>query len=157
MGGLICPIYGILRLFLAILGLPDGNLGLACKIGTFLGPNLDFGPIWDQVPNLGLHWSAWLFKAGFTCSWCWQSCRGRPQSSTFSAVLPPSPSPSVLPSAGRSSRKEAPARPPRCSARLSSSRDIGKLRSCSGLSSSPASQQDRDPQEGLVASSSGIS
>ena len=31
------------------------NLGLACKIGTFLGPNLDFGPIWDQVPNLGLH------------------------------------------------------------------------------------------------------
>jgi len=42
-----------------VLHLRVRNLGLACKIGTFLGPNLDFGPIWDQVPNLGLHYSAW--------------------------------------------------------------------------------------------------
>ena len=37
-----------------VLHLRVRNLGLACKIGTFLGPNLDFGPIWHQVPNLGL-------------------------------------------------------------------------------------------------------
>ena len=45
-----------------VLHLRVRNLGLACKIGTFLGPNLDFGPIWDQVPNLGLHWSACKWK-----------------------------------------------------------------------------------------------
>ena len=33
------------------------HLGLACKIGTFLGPNLDFGPIWDfiEAPESGAH------------------------------------------------------------------------------------------------------
>ena len=52
----------LLQLFFAtqVLHLRVRNLGLACKIGTFLGPNLDFGPIWDQVPNLGLHYSAWV-------------------------------------------------------------------------------------------------
>ena len=52
----------LLQLFFAtqVLHLRVRNLGLACKIGTFLGPNLDFGPIWDQVPNLGLHYSACL-------------------------------------------------------------------------------------------------
>ena len=74
--GLICPIYGILRLFLAILGLPDGNLGLACKIGTFLGPNLDFGPIWDQVPNLGLHWSACNIPCSKGNIWDIPACTG---------------------------------------------------------------------------------
>ena len=41
----------------------DRNLGLVSKIGTFLGPNWNFGPIWDQVLNLGPFWSAW-----FVCS-----------------------------------------------------------------------------------------
>ena len=54
----------LLQLFFAtqVLHLRVRNLGLACKIGTFLGPNLDFGPIWDQVPNLGLHYSASIFE-----------------------------------------------------------------------------------------------
>ena len=38
------------------------NLGLESKIGTFLGPFWHFGPIWDQVPNLGPFWSAWFRK-----------------------------------------------------------------------------------------------
>ena len=37
------------------------NLGLGGKIGTFLGPFLHFGPIWDQVPNSGPYRSAWLY------------------------------------------------------------------------------------------------
>ena len=37
------------------------NLGLGSKIGTFLGPFWHFGPIWDQVPNLGPFWSACIF------------------------------------------------------------------------------------------------
>ena len=30
------------------------NLGLGCKIGTFLGHFLHVGPIWEQVPNWDL-------------------------------------------------------------------------------------------------------
>ena len=36
------------------------NLGLGSKIGTFLGLFWHFGPIWDQVPNLGPYRSAWV-------------------------------------------------------------------------------------------------
>ena len=36
-----------------VLGAWQQKICAACKIGTFLGPNLDFGPIWDQVPKLG--------------------------------------------------------------------------------------------------------
>ena len=39
------------------------NLGLVSKIETFLGPNWNFGPIWDQVPNLGPFWSAWIIHS----------------------------------------------------------------------------------------------
>ena len=35
---------------------------LGGKIGTFLGPFLHFGPIWDQVPNSGPYRSPWTCK-----------------------------------------------------------------------------------------------
>ena len=67
----------LLQLFFAtqVLHLRVRNLGLACKIGTFLGPNLDFGPIWDQVPNLGLHYSA--------CTGCWDYRLHRGETTTI--------------------------------------------------------------------------
>ena len=31
-------------------------MGLASRIGTYMGPFQGFGPNWDQVPNLGHHY-----------------------------------------------------------------------------------------------------
>ena len=41
-------------------------MGLGGKIGTFLGPFLHFGPIWDQVPNSGPYRSACIITQKIT-------------------------------------------------------------------------------------------
>ena len=45
------------------------NLGLWGKIGPFLGPFRHFGPIWDQVPNLGPYWSACNYAISIKRVW----------------------------------------------------------------------------------------